>query len=863
MSATATAEKARPLKPHALLVDPEAIPQELKDLVQWVNWRYEPNDKQNDWTKVPKNPKAALNGRDSNASTTNAKTWGTFDQAWAAYQMHPPMVGDVPMPNDPKSAGNNGLDGIGLVLGADNPYCGVDLDKCLKDGQLTSEDAREALELLSGTYMEISPSGTGIRVFCVATKPGTECKTGTREMYDKNGGRFLTLTGHTYGEPCGITEKQEPINALYAQWFTKETKTKTTSGASTSGATKNVQPSSSGDDELLLERMFASKHGAAIKALWNGDTSAYATDKHDGISEGDLALAAHLGWWCDYDLARVDKLYRQSALYRPKWDELRGKQTYGLRTIAKAFEGKGRGDGYNGENNNDIPNDDGLTWGKLQELPPNRPPARNMIPALVPEALRPWLVDAAERMSARLELLTVPALVCLGALFGRKVVVRPQSKNTSWTEPLNLWGAAVSPPSSLKTPALNEATSHIHALAGEAMKTFNEGAANREAQLELARMELADLKKGDKKGKKTTPEQLASVLERITKLEAENHPQRYIVNDSTTEKIAELLIHNPDGLLVQRDELVGLLKSFDKTGREGDRDFYLEAWGGKNPFFVDRIGRGSLHVPAVCLSVIGTTQPGRFEKYIDEAIEGGEGADGLLQRFQLLVWPDDQPDFVEVDRDRDHEAYNRARRVYRGAADFNPTTYPGIMHSGLGGELPSISFAEDAQQLFSGWRNDLMQRIRGPEFKQAEGYQGHLGKYPGFVAKLALLFHLTEYLDGRNTGGPISLKNAELAIQWVTYLDHHARKVYAAELQQGRQAMQMLAAALEGGKIKDKATLKSIYDKQLELLGTKKELVEAIEQLEQYGWVQRQKGVSGSQGGRPTEVLRIHPGLEF
>ncbi len=505
-------------------------------------------------------------------------------------------------------------------------------------------------------------------------------------------------------------------------------------------------------------------------------------------------------------------------------------------------------------------NNDGLVWGEPQELPPSRPPAPNMPPVLIPDALRRWLVDASERMSARLELVTVPALVALGSLFGRKIAVRPKAKDTSWTEPLNLWGVTVSPPSSLKTPSQNEATSHIHALANEAMKEFIDGAANREAQLELARMELAELKKGGKEaGKKTTPEQLAQTLERITRLEGENHPQRFIVNDSTTEKLAELLLHNPNGLLVQRDELMGLLKSFDKTGREGDRAFYLEAWGGKNSFHVDRIGRGSQHVPAVCLSVIGTTQPGRFENYIDEAITGGEGADGFLQRFQLLVWPDDQPDFVDVERDRDHEAYSRARRVYRKAADFGPANYPGIALGKLEGELPSVGFAEDAQQLFSGWRSNLMQRIRGSELKQAEGYQGHLGKYPGFTAKLSLLFHLVEYLDGGNGGGAISLKNTELAIQWATYLEQHARKVYAVELRQGQLAMRLLAAQIEAGKIKDGATLKSIYDKQLELLGTKKDLVKAIEQLEKYGWVQRQKGASGNKGGRPTELLRIHP----
>lgn len=222
------------------------------------------------------------------------------------------------------------------------------------------------------------------------------------------------------------------------------------------------------------------------------------------------------------------------------------------------------------------------------------------------------------------------------------------------------------------------------------------------------------------------------------------------------------------------------------------------------------------------------------------------------------MWPDDQPDYVDVQRDRDATAYTRARNVYRGAAGFDPSKYPGIM---LETDIPSVGFSGDAGELFTAWHVDLMQRVRGDELKRAEGYQGHLGKYPGFVAKLALLFHLTQYLDGQNQGGPISLENTELAIQWAVYLEHHARKVYADELQQGEQAVRMLAGYIETGKFADGCTLKSIYDKQLELLGTKAELVKAIAQLEKYGWVQRQKGKPGNKGGRPTELLRIHPEL--
>lgn len=219
MSASPAAQtEEAPLKPHALLVDPEAIPQELKDLVQWVSWQYQYNHERCEWTKVPINPKAATNGpgRARKASSTDAGTWGTFEQAWEAYQTHPPMAGDVPAPDDPNSTGNSGLDGIGICLTPDNGIVGVDLDHCLEDGRVVDPDARYALDLLAGTYVEVSPSGTGLRVFCRGRKTDTRCKSGNREMYDGRdakgnpGGRYLTVTGHSYGDPRRSFQSKRP-----------------------------------------------------------------------------------------------------------------------------------------------------------------------------------------------------------------------------------------------------------------------------------------------------------------------------------------------------------------------------------------------------------------------------------------------------------------------------------------------------------------------------------------------------------------------------------------------------------------------------------------------------------------------------
>ncbi len=121
------------------------------------------------------------------------------------------------------------------------------------------------------------------------------------------------------------------------------------------------------------------------------------------------------------------------------------------------------------------------------------------------------------------------------------------------------------------------------------------------------------------------------------------HERRYSTNDSTVEKLGELLADNPNGLLVFRDELSGWLKSMDRDGHESDRSFYLEAWAGNGDFTYDRIGRGTIQIEAACVSVLGGIQPGPLSEYVVSASRNGRGADGLLQRFPITGVPRRSP----------------------------------------------------------------------------------------------------------------------------------------------------------------------------------------------------------------------------
>jgi putative DNA primase/helicase len=280
------------------------FPQELRDLDQWVTWRIEIRDGRP--TKVP------YNARTGNmAESDNPSTWTTFDQACAAY------------------LGGN-YDGVGFMFSEHDPYAGVDFDKCIHEHVMDSTKAQWLRGLDS--YSEYSQSETGAHVIVRGKLPpnGRKSSVHSMEMYDER--RFFVVTGDLIANsPTTINERQTELSVLHAMIFPPKQQAKHR-GPERAFQQKPVLES----DADLLQRMFNSRNGAAIQSLWNGDKSAYSDDE----SAADQALCNHLAFWTGNDANRIDRLFRQSGLFRDKWERnARTGETYGGGTIARAIAG--------------------------------------------------------------------------------------------------------------------------------------------------------------------------------------------------------------------------------------------------------------------------------------------------------------------------------------------------------------------------------------------------------------------------------------------------------------------------------------------------------------------------------------------
>lgn len=274
-----------------------AVPDAMKRERRWVTWQYEIRDGKK--TKVPHTP-----GK-GQAKSTDPETWVTFEEACQAEEFY---------------------SGIGFVLG--DGWLGLDADH-VRDPD-TGEWLPGILDEIKSvqSYAELSPSRSGAHVITFGTKPGDRSRAAGEvwEMYDR--GRFFTVTGdHIPGTPLDVREPAPgSLEAIYEQiGRTKEMQQ--------APRAKTPTPRSTAAPDLtdaeIIEKCQSADNAAKFNALWRGDISGYGSH-----SEADLALCSILAFYSQ-DPAQLERLVRQSGLYREKWD----RTDYVTRTISKALQG--------------------------------------------------------------------------------------------------------------------------------------------------------------------------------------------------------------------------------------------------------------------------------------------------------------------------------------------------------------------------------------------------------------------------------------------------------------------------------------------------------------------------------------------
>lgn len=304
-------KQAAPLRPQRPRLRPENVPHELQELRRWVCWSYTWSPRKKKWDKPPRQPNGAY------ASSTDSATWCDFERVISAVEE------------------THRFDGIGFVLVRDG-FAALDLDRCIaagdtarvREGDLPKlEDWARAVVGDLDSYTELSPSARGIRIFVRGVlRAGRGNRNSAFEAYDRS--RYVTVTGdHVIGTPRGIENRQGSLDRVTARMLP---------ATSVALASHGRAIGDSGDDDELLERARSAKNGFRFEGLFDrGELAAFGNDH----SRADLALCSMLAFWCAGNAARVDRLFRRSALYRPKWDERHSckGETYGQMTVERSL----------------------------------------------------------------------------------------------------------------------------------------------------------------------------------------------------------------------------------------------------------------------------------------------------------------------------------------------------------------------------------------------------------------------------------------------------------------------------------------------------------------------------------------------
>lgn len=276
------------------------FPKELTKLNNWCVWKYQKRNGK--LTKVPFNAETG-----EFAKSNDPNTWSSYETA----------------------INFTGADGVGFFF--EPPYLGIDIDNVEDDiyryrqGDKLDNIVSEFTEAFK-TYTEVSPSGNGLHLIVKGKIPGERRRKGNIEMYDS--GRFFTMTGNSIGKYKEVTEASPQLfEEIYNKYFP---------------STSNViqHPSNNFQDNIhnlsemeVINEIYQSKQAKVFDDLMRGNY-----EQHYGShSEADMALANILAFWCAKDYTQMDSIFRQSNLYRDKWDEKRKNSTYGEQTLFKAI----------------------------------------------------------------------------------------------------------------------------------------------------------------------------------------------------------------------------------------------------------------------------------------------------------------------------------------------------------------------------------------------------------------------------------------------------------------------------------------------------------------------------------------------
>ena len=486
---------------------------------------------------------------------------------------------------------------------------------------------------------------------------------------------------------------------------------------------------------------------------------------------------------------------------------------------------------------------------------------------LIPPSIRPYCKDLQGNLGASMDFIFPPLIALLSSILGRKVRMHPKRFDKSWVVVPNIFCMSIGGPGSKKSPALSQVMALLKPLEKKArdeyesaLTDYNLAKASLDTKIDGAKAALKLATKAQKNI--SSAEKFYESL--MKKVEAPPVEKRYKVMDATIEIVAVLVESNPSGLAVYIDELSSLFANFKKAGREVDRTFYLTSANGNESYMVDRIGRESVYIEGLCLSIIGTVQPEVLKKHMQH-MKKTIGEDGTFQRFQFMLVPE------SIERKDQDKPVNKSlvTRMERLVQKFDNELQ--IPHFASVNEISknddgsiNFNFDDDAQPVFFEWKSSIDEKTVDQSLPAS--IQAHYAKLPSLMPSIAVILFMMEWADSGsefvqvNNFVRVQKQHAIGAAAVCDYLEKHMLKVYEMDDNPRVKGAEALLEKIRDKKVGESFKRNAVVKNNWEYLSTTSSVDDAIRVLVEHGWLKiLQQPSSSGKGGRPSETIIVHP----
>lgn len=777
------------------------VPAKLCRVAQWVNWRGK---------KVPVQPDGMP------ASSTDSDTWHTFHDVVGAMHRH---------------------DGIGFVFSADDDFLGIDLDGCRNPSTGILEPWASAIvERFPDAYVEVSPSKTGVKIFCVSgvqLEHGLTYKVPEPDKYGKkpaieiySQGRFFAVTGEYLPGYERMRDCTDAVGQLVEEVKAKKDAPKPKKPEPMPYAqTWSDMPS--GSRVIDRARAYIAKMPSAISGQ-RGHDATYA-----------VALAVYNGFALDErDAWQLLCEYNQTC--RPPWSqpELRHKLADAQKQGAITGRGYLLDGGSQNEKNTTVLDKTPKNIEKNEVLSriDSRKSRKTTIPERLayvpfpskelPKPLADYIEQLSEEMCCDASFVALPLLAGLAAAIGNRATLRLRK---SWRVPSVLWCVVVAGSGSVKSAPAKKALEPLDRHQMRLLKAYDEAMSEHEKQMIEYEKDLAEYKRS--KENLQVPEQpVAPILERV------------VINDTTIEALGARLNDNPKGLLVSHDELSAWFCSFERYSKSNDSAKWLEFYSASQSI-IDRAKSPRPHViPRAFVGVTGTIQPGVLRKHLTSDYKSSGLAARLLFAMppkQVKQWPDSE---VE-------------ESVEKAVADiFDKLLAVEMPVDDDGNPFPATVIPDTtALDLFKNYYN----RHNRESVSLDEDLGAAYAKLEEVAARLALVIHCVRYALGEvNSLYSLDVASMAAGIELTEWFKQEAKRVYAVLADddvafENRQVIQWIEA--QGRPV----TIREVYRAHRNKFQSQEEVELLLNKMVREGVATSETDTPTEQGGRPVTTYSL------